>query len=542
MKLKVSFLLTIAFSLVLGLASCSKDEPNGGGNDDNAYGKGDYGHLDGNLITIGSTRNVTYTSCVLLGTVDFPKITSDHSYGIVFMEALLNPNFDYEEKLVYGGHSTKLDKEEYDCIDVTINSSSVDGKFEKQIIGLKPATTYYYRAFVRIGNNVNYSKVESVTTQDPSPEITLATLDATDIYAVKATMKGGVNVGNLQDVNEDQMYGFIYTDAVQMSTPETLTYEYYEQWSANHFETEDEFDEPDEITTSENMNGRISCVEDELEPGKTYYYRTFFAWNGKYFYSPEVKSFKTLGAGEITVNTSKATEITANSAQLNGSFPISLIGKDTVRAGFMISKVYSHTSEFKMINAERWADHNRVEADIYYLDTYTENKDYNLSIQGLDPETTYYIVAYIYMGHYNDVDFYIYGNLQSFKTDSRPAGTIDEVTSTGLYPWTETAPGRWESGNAGINSSSSILTITFIPQSGQSLAFDLSVSSETKYDKVIIAGEGWESQPYSGTVNIHFVSPVYENSKETSVTVTYSKDVSNARGDDKAKVSHIELE
>ena len=72
-----------------------------------ADSNGGYGDLGGNLITIGSTRDVTYTECVLLGTVDFPKITSDHTYGIVYMEALLNPEFDYNSKLVYGGMSDK---------------------------------------------------------------------------------------------------------------------------------------------------------------------------------------------------------------------------------------------------------------------------------------------------------------------------------------------------------------------------------------------------------------------------------------------------
>ena len=52
------------------------------------------------------------------------------------------------------------------------------------------------------------------------------------------------------------------------------------------------------MTTKENLNGRISCEINRLKPGVTYYYRTFFSWNGKYFYSPEVKSFKAKGADD----------------------------------------------------------------------------------------------------------------------------------------------------------------------------------------------------------------------------------------------------
>lgn len=535
MKLKISILLSLAVILVIGLASCSKDDP------DNPADV-NYGKLDGNLITIGSTRNVTYTSCVLLGTVDFPKITSEHSYGIVYMKGLNNTNFDYNEKLVYGGHSTSQDKERYDCIAITINNSSVDGRFEKQIVNLQPATKYYYRAFVRIGNNLNYSEVQNVTTQDPSDEITLATLDATDIFAIKATMRGGVNVGNLQDVNENQRYGFIYTDAVQMNSPETLTYEYYEQWRANHFETEDDFDGPDEVTTSVNLNGRISCEEDELTPDKRYYYRTFFAWNGKYFYSPEVKSFRTLGAGEISVNTAKASEVTATSAMLNGSFPISLTGLNNVRAGFMISRIYSNASEFKMNNAEAWNNRDNEQSGVYFLSTNTSESDYNMSISGLKPETSYYVVAYIYLGEYDDADMYIYGNVQSFKTDARPTGVINSITSTGSYPWTESNPGVWKSGNKGVNNSSSTLKITFTPQPGESLAFDLTVSSESRYDIVKISGTGWTSESYSGSVRTRYVSPQYTTNQPTTVTVTYSKDSSGNDGDDEATVSNIVLQ
>ncbi len=549
MKFKISTLLGLALAVAVGLTSCSKDEPENQG----AFGGGDYGNLNGNIITVGATRDVTYTDVVLLGTVDFPKLTSDHTFGIVYMEALTNPNFDYEEKLVCDGQSGKNDKEKYVCTSVQVNSSSVDGKFEKQLIDLKPATTYYYRAYVKIGKIHNYSQVKSVTTKDPSPEITLATLEATDLRAVKAAMKGGVNVGNLQDVNENQKYGFIYTDEVKMSTAETLTYEYYEQWQQNHFDTEDDFDEPDEITTKENLNGRITCEEEELEPGKTYYYRTFFAWNGKYFYAPEVKSFKTLGAGSITVNTGAATEIEANSATLNGSFPISLVGIENVKAGFLISSKYSHASAFKVADAKSWYNKNQEESDVYYIQTSTTEKDYSIYINNLDPETNYYVVGYIYMGYdsswtplrYDDEDddpYIIYGNVQRFKTDKVPANETLQVSSLGTYPWRELSDGTWESGNAGVNSTTSTLTISFTPRYGEKLCFDLDVSSESGWDYVVVKGTNWTSDQYSGTEQVRYESPVYTSTQPTSVTVTYKKDSSGSSGRDTARVSNITLE
>lgn len=68
--LKLFSVFTLMLSM--GFVACTE-----GGDEENEPGGskpgGIYGTLGGNLITIGSTKDVTYTSCVLLGTVDFPK-------------------------------------------------------------------------------------------------------------------------------------------------------------------------------------------------------------------------------------------------------------------------------------------------------------------------------------------------------------------------------------------------------------------------------------------------------------------------------------
>lgn len=397
-----------AFSIML--VSCSEDVPSSGSGDgsgeeqggESSNTTGGYGDLGNNLITIGSTRDVTYTSCVLLGTVDFPKITSDHSYGVVFMEALMNPDFDYDIKLAVGGHSGKNDKEEYDCITAQVTSSASDGRFEKQLVELKPDTRYYYRAYVRIGENVNYSNVEYFTTKNPTPEINMSTGSASDIFAVAATMNGTVNIGYLKDVNEDQHHGFVFTTDPKLNDPEKLTYEYYKQWLINHYETEDPVLEPMQVETTENMNGKISIEVSHLVPGTTYYYRSFFSWNGKYFYSPDVKSVTTLGLTDISVGTDKASGITQNSATLNATVPFSNIGLDVVKAGFMISKKYSIASEFNREEAQPWGDSRYYsDADVFYVEKNITTKDYSMDITELEPETTYYVCGYICLGNYN---------------------------------------------------------------------------------------------------------------------------------------------
>lgn len=547
MKFLLKAIPAILLALAVGLAGCSKDEPgnggeNGGGNSNTSGG---YGNLDGNLITIGSTRDITYTSCVLLGTVDFPKITSDHTYGIVFMEAVVDPEFNYDSKLTYGGKNDRYDKVEFECIASQITSSTADGRFEKQLIRLKPATRYYYRAYVAIGQNINYSKVEYFTTLDPSPEITLATAEPSDVFAVSGKMNGGCNVGMLQDVNEDQEYGFVYTDDPRMNSAETLTYEYYEQWVVSHFETEDDMDEPEEVTTKENLNGHINCVVDDLKPGTTYWYRSFFSWNGKYFYSAEVKSLTTKGAGEITVLTENPTDVTSNSATLNASLPFSLIGLNEVDGGFMISKVYTNASEFDMKTAVKWEDRrSNPNAEVYYIETDVTEKTFSSVIRGLDPETVYYVRAFIDLGEFDDEEFYIYGSMQHFTTEKGGSGDEPDdninVTSSGAYPWYQ-YEGAWYSGNRGINSSESILYIEVDHTAGQHITFDLQVSSENNIDGVRIKGPGYESPFYSGSVDQQ-ISLRFNGSGTTTITVEYTKDGSVSTGDDQAVVRNIRLQ
>lgn len=535
-----SLMLTLTCTLILS-TGCSKDSEPDGGNTTENNGNNNYGNLNGNLITIGSARDITYTSCVLLGTIDFPKITGDHTYGIVYMEALENTNFDYDSKLVYGGQSDKLDKEYYSCTSISINNSTADGKFEKQIIGLMPATTYYYRAYVRIGQNVNYSKVERITTKDPMPEITLGTLEATDIYAIKGSMNGVVNIGNLQDVNEDQEFGFIFTDSPLLNTPEKLTYEYYEQWQANHFETDEEIEEPDEVTTTSNLNGRISCSVSHLRPGVTYYYRTFFSWNGKYFYSPEVKSLKTLGTDVITVGTNRAEEVTSSSVLLSATIPYNSIGLDEMNAGFLISKVYTDASEFKMENALPWNTYNK-DSDVCYISTTAYSKDFSTTINNLNPQTTYYICGYIKLGNYgpDDEELYIYGSMQHFTTTEQQISSTFEISSTGQYPWRENGSGTWISGNTGVDSSTSTLTVFVTHDIGDTFYFDWSVSSEAGYDSLLVDVDQDRYLSKSGTDNGMFRYE-FDHTGTTVFTLTYSKDGSTSSGSDMATAGNFRL-
>ncbi len=541
MKSLSKFMIALTAIVTVMSTGCSKDDPkneNGG-----------HGTLNGNLIGIGGTRDVDYTSAILLGVVDFPKMTSDHSYGIVYMPAMLQADFDYDSKLVLNGSSGRYDKEKYTCTTAQVMSSTSDGKFEKQLVNLKPATKYYYRAYVAIGSIVNYSNVESFTTKDPSPDIKLITSDATDVQAVASVINGNVNVGPVMNSKENQKFGFVYTDAVQMSTPDKLTFEYYNQWQYNHFETEEGFNAPKEVTATDNLDGRINVKIDKLIPGKTYYYRSFFCWSGKYFYSPEVKSFTTKGPAEITVRVDQIDEVSASTAMLKGNMPFSLIGEESVECGFLISSKFNNPSEFNYDTAVDWRNrYTNPDAGAYYVNTLTSATDFQYRISDLQPNTIYNVCAYVYLGDSVEivngtkkhVRIISYSPIQSFRTEEIKPSDLDpmitDFNTDGPYAWTRSWD-AWTSGNRNQDNTSSRLSLIIQHPAGTTFSCKVEVSSEAGCDELIIFCFDAEVARYSGNKTDTFTYR-FNDTGWSGIEFRYIKDDSGSSGQDCAKISN----
>lgn len=420
----------LACALLTIAPSCKNEPDNPGGQntpDGSMSGDGDYGELGTNMVATGGTRAVSYTQGILLGTVDFSKLGDTHTFGVVYMEAVpvtdVSKPFDYNLYLVDNGKDVEM---------AQVNTTA-DGKFEKQLINLMPGTTYYYRSYIKIGSTYNYAEVKSFSTLDPSSEINLITGDPEDICALSSVLVGRASIGNVnngldQIEIKDQRYGFLVSDDASIGTPETLTMEYWENWDNTHFDTQKKPDQPVPVFSLDNINTLLQQNVEGLIPGTTYYYRTIFVWNKRFFYSPTVKSFTTLGPATFTVGTLTPEDIEAKSATLKGHIPFDKIGTQSgVPGGFMISKKYSNRGEFVMTDKmDTWPSSD----DISKIETEVEDVDFYAHITRLEPNTTYYVCAYVQLGHEKDtVDkygnvvkgkpIYLYGDVVSFTTPKK---------------------------------------------------------------------------------------------------------------------------
>ena len=119
------------------------------------------------------------------------------------------------------------------------------------------------------------------------------------------------------------------------------------------------------------------------------------------------------------------------------------------------------------------------------------------------------------------------------------------MTDEGKYPWTyNSAAERFESGNAGANSSTSTTSFVFTLDRQRTIAFDFGVSSEESYDKATIT-------LINGTETNTIASGISGTKADTyngiltagtwTLTVTYVKDSGGNNGADMAYVSGLTI-
>ncbi|MDE5869418.1 MAG: carboxypeptidase-like regulatory domain-containing protein [Muribaculaceae bacterium] len=255
-------------------------------------------------------------------------------------------------------------------------AGTATGKFSLQLNTLEYPSTYYARAYAIQGGGVIYGNVVSFKTS--GEEAVVSTSAVTDVAASTATFNGMVRNQGTPPYTER---GFCFS---KNSNPSI---------SSN------------KVRATGSGTGAFSAQVSNLDYPANYYVCAYVMQGGEPVYG-NIVSFST-ETREANVRTSAATEVSTNSATLNGIITDLGIPAAT-RRGF----VYSSTTSNPTISN----DH----VDDYLVNTAAFKKN----ITGLSGGTTYYARAYAYQ----DGD-YIYGNSISFTTSAEPSVRTDAPTN-----------------------------------------------------------------------------------------------------------------
>lgn len=271
---------------------------------------------------------------ITVATNDATEVTQTH--------AVLNGSLDFGDARVsqQGFQYKKVSDEDY--LTVTLIGS---GEISAIMNGLFMSTSYVFRAFcVPRGGDPIYGEEKTFTTLP----LGLATDEATDVTQTHATLNGTVNTGDLTALDQ----GFRYKQL------DDTIYQTVGGWEGN--------------TLSYTLSGLI--------PGTTYVYDVFCvtADNGTIF--GEEKMFITLS---VSATTLAATEVTTNSAILNGSV---VVGDAT-----LVSKGFEYRGgddmEYTILNVVGEDDDFSAQiADLQINGVY----EYRAFLQIAESDVTYY--------------------------------------------------------------------------------------------------------------------------------------------------------
>lgn len=210
----------------------------------------------------------------------------------------------------------------------------------------------------------NENLLEDNHGQGGAPSVTI---DSKQVSAISVVLMGKANIGST--AASDLRVGFQYSTSAGILPSNSITVE-AEEADANY-----------------NYTTGISG----LEPGTTYYYRSFVLQNGQYFYG-ESKQFRTKDL-ESLLQTKDATEIEATRAVLNAYLNLDDVIYSSIEYGFYWgSEEESLTIGIKGENVS--------------------NEVYTASLLSLAHKTQYWFKAYVKLD--NQV---FYGETKSFTSD-----------------------------------------------------------------------------------------------------------------------------
>ena len=275
------------------------------------------------------------------------------------------------------------------------NTSDYKWSFSVPISNLKEKTHYYARPFVRdaLGSQVTGEVIEFTTLND---KVTMNFTSITEVTASSAQLNGTIKFGE-DAIGKVTEIGYVYSD----------TYSMPDVSNSNKLHAS-----APTAAGSYSMNWSV----EELNGSTKYYVRMYYKMGSSAYYS-STKNFTTLTPDDaIILNFTGITDVTANSAMLNGTITL---GADAVgvptECGYLFTDAYSVPSP----------TNSSVICTGDILHEAGEHQ-MNWQINNLNSQSKYYVRMYYKIGS----DYYYYPDIKTFTTSDDPNNPLNDILGT----------------------------------------------------------------------------------------------------------------
>ena len=327
------------------------------------------------IIVTAEATNITKNSAILYGYADLEQTgVSNVQFGII-VSTKENPS-ESNGRL-------------WRCYEVDRNN-----KYFAEVDGLKSGTTYYYKAYIKIGDLLKVGEIKQFTTE--SYNVSVTTHDASDIGAVYGTLNGRLQVDDTGELSKKVW--FLFSSSAS---------------SVEHLR-----ENGNRIDAYLGQDGYFSHAVG-LSSGTQYYYVACAHVADGDFYG-DVKSFTTQEI-QTSVTTGTATDVSIASATINGT----LNNGSGLPAS--VSFLYSETaSTLERLKASGTEISSTLKSD---------GTSFSSTLTGLNSGTKYYYTTVATVG-----DKYFYGEVNSFTTQAINA-TVSTLAAIDIALFTATLRG-----------------------------------------------------------------------------------------------------
>jgi len=418
---------------------------------------------------------VPSTAYALIQVPDVQTISALKSGADITLRGELTSEGDITEYGFYYDISSDVDETDTKVLAGTGDIDDGD-RFSEVLQDMDP-DTYYYKAYVIYDTDLllladNYASITVNEELDDNGDLDAVTRTAKDIQDDEATLWGYVEVDE-EDYDDDiydiYEYGFFWgDDKGDVEDVEDILDDGDDDWDCDYDSGDDiDYDDGDERYD-------FNLDLNNLDEDEDYYYRAYIEYtddNDDNFYSlGDVKRFTadqgTSSRGdEPSVSTNAATDIDNNSATLNGRLRDFGDGDEITSYGF-----YWGTSSYPTTKEEVGDDSDNLD----------EGDDFDLTLNRLEPGTTYYFRAYAKTDEGTG-----YGSTESFTTSGGSGGYTTAMFTIGSSYYI--ANGKLQTMDAAPYVKNNR---TYIPVRYAAYAMGLTDADITASDSVVVLTKG----------------------------------------------------